>query len=73
MRYTSGLEVRLGDRIRFSNGDIAIVVLSADTEEYAAEFPKAEWLSIKRGVLVRTEAGALVELDDSLINDIEPL
>jgi hypothetical protein len=42
-----------------------IVVFSIDTNEYSDEFPKDWGDYFKDGVMVRTDNGALVHLDDS--------
>ncbi len=34
MKYADGTEVRLGERVRIGNGDIGIVVVSIDTNEF---------------------------------------
>jgi hypothetical protein len=64
MRYPDGSEARLGDRVRFSNGDEGFIVFSIDTDEYAPDFPKAEWEYLGKGVMVRTVQGALVHYED---------
>jgi hypothetical protein len=35
-----------------------------DTGEYSAEYPEAEWGYLKTGVMVRTDRGARVRLED---------
>ena len=64
MNYPDGTEARLGDRVRFSNGDEGVIVFSLDTDEYAADFGKAEWEYLGQGVMVRTVQGALVHYED---------
>jgi hypothetical protein len=71
MHYSNGVEVRLGDRIRLFGGDIGLVVFSIDTDEYSAEFPREDWAYLQQGVMVRTDAGALVHIDDSHANEIK--
>ncbi len=66
MKYTDGSEARLGDRVRIRNGEIGEIVVSVDTDEYGAEYPKNEWEHLETGVLVRTEKGALVRFADPL-------
>jgi len=63
MRYKNGSAVRLGDRVRLSNGDEGTVVFSIDTDEYSPDFPKAEWSYLSKGVMVRTTQGALVHFE----------
>jgi len=71
MKYASGDQVKLGDRIRISNGEMAVVVISADSGEYDESFPKEEWKDIRDGILVKTDSGALVQFDQSLCNELE--
>src|SRR5258706_11614974 len=61
--YPDGTEARLGDRVRFSNGDEGVIVFSIDADEYAPDFPKAEWAYLGKGVMVRTVQGALVHYE----------
>ena len=73
MRYPSGVTIKVGDRVRLSNGDSGVVVFCVDTGEYADEFPKEEWQYLKTGVMVKTNGGALVHLSDPNNNDVMPL
>ena len=70
MKYTDGTEARLGDRVKFSNGDLGFVVLSIDTDEYSKEFPKEEWSYLDKGLMVRTDNGALIHYEDPNIEEI---
>lgn len=71
MRDKNAKSVKLGDRIRISNGDLALVVISADSDEYSSEFPRSECSFVAKGILVKTDSGALVQLDESLGAEIE--
>jgi len=64
MRYMSGELVRLGDRVRLANDDVGSVVLSIDTGEFTEELPKVAWQQYSEGIVVKTDAGALVMLRD---------
>jgi hypothetical protein len=66
MKYADGSEARLGDRVRIRNGETGVIVVSVDTGEFSAEYPKGEWEHLKTGVLVRTDKGALVRFADPL-------
>ena len=65
MKYADGTEVRLGDRVRITNGDTGTVVASMDTNEYGPEAPRENWAHMGEGILVRTDLGAIVQFDDS--------
>lgn len=64
MKYEDGTEVRYGDKVRIITNETALVVFSIDTNEYSDEFPKAQWEYLKKGVMVRTEKGALIHVED---------
>jgi hypothetical protein len=62
MRYRDGVEVRLGDRVKVFDADVGTVVFSIDTDEYAAEFPKAVWNYLKKGVMIQIEAPSFISM-----------
>jgi hypothetical protein len=64
MKYPDGTDARLGDRVQFSNGERGTIVLCLDTDEYSAEFPKEQWSYLVKGVMIRTDVGALVHYED---------
>ena len=70
MKYPDGTEAKLGDRVQLSNGERGIIVFSIDTNEYAADFPKEQWSYLSSGVMIRTDAGALVHYEDPNIEEI---
>jgi hypothetical protein len=52
MNYPDGQEVRVGDRVRMGDDSDGVVVFSIDRDEYAADYPKADWTYLKVGVMV---------------------
>ena len=64
MKYADGTEVRLGERVRIGNGDIGLVVVSIDTNEFDPQFSAEDWADLKTGVLIVTETGALTHLEE---------
>lgn len=66
MKYSDGSEARLGDRVRIRNGDLGRIVISIDTDEFAPGYPPSDWKSLRSGVLVLTDKGALVRFVDPL-------
>ena len=66
MKYDDGSTAHLGDKVVIRNGDTGIVVFSVDTNEFAAEYPQADWPDVKSGVMVLTDKGALVRFADPL-------
>lgn len=64
MKYSDGVEIRMGDRVRLHGMHNGVVVVSVDTDEYSDECAKNVWESeLKSGVLVKCDEGALVHLD----------
>jgi hypothetical protein len=63
MEYPDGSTVKLGDRVRLRNGETGRVVISVDSGEYSADFPKEDWTSLESGILIQTDRGALVHLE----------
>lgn len=58
--------MRQGNRVLISNGDIGVVVVSVDTDEFSPEFPKEDCHDeLETGVMVQTERGALVHFESS--------
>ena len=64
MRYPDGEEARIGDRVRIGEKEHGIVVCSPDTEEYSDDYPRIEWQSLGKGVLVKFEQIGLVHYID---------
>jgi hypothetical protein len=69
MKYSNGIEIRLGDCVKLYGVHTGIVVFSVDADEYSNEFPKNEWAYLKSGVMVRTDNGALIHFACSDVND----
>ena len=70
MKYPDGTEARLGDHVQFSNGEQGIVVFSIDTNEYSTDFPREQWSYLTRGVMIKTDTGALVHYEDPNIEEV---
>jgi hypothetical protein len=71
MQYADGKPIGLGDRVRLLSGETGTIVFSIDSNEYSDGFPKKEWEYLKTGVMVKTDAGALVHFKDPNSGDIE--
>ena len=70
MKYPDSSLARLGDRVRFSNGDFGIIVLSIDTNEYSADYPEDKWCDLGSGVMILTDNGALVRYCDPVPDNL---
>ena len=55
--------MRLGDRVKQKNGPVGVIVVSWDTNEYSAEYPKHHWEYLHTGILVSFSNGALVRFE----------
>ena len=66
MKYADGTVARVGDRVRIRNGDRGVIIASIDTGEYSSEATKQDWEHLGIGIIVRTDAGALVHFEDPL-------
>ena len=51
MKYTDGLEIRIGDKVRLGQ-DEGTVVCSIDAKEFSIEHPEEQWGYLKKGIMV---------------------
>jgi hypothetical protein len=65
MKYSSGEEAMLGDRVAIGRWSTGVVVCSIDRNEYSKNYPREHWSYLKRGVLVLTEAAGLIHYEDA--------
>jgi len=63
LRYTTGEEVELGDRVQFS-GTFATVVMLSDGEAYQTALGYEDYAGAERGLMVCDDDGTLTNLDD---------
>lgn len=69
MKYPTGEEVHVGDRVRLWGGCHGLVVASMDTDEYSTEHPKEHWDYLGRGVVIDSDRAGLIhypEADEDL-------
>jgi hypothetical protein len=64
MKYPSGEDVRLGDRVKFGSWSHGTVVCSIDDDQYSPEYPKSSWAYLGRGVMVLTDAAGLIHYEE---------
>lgn len=60
MKYTTGEEIKLWDRVQMWDGCKAIVVFSNDSKEYSPAFPENEWSYLGSGVMFATDKAGLI-------------
>jgi hypothetical protein len=64
MFYEDGRTVRVGDRLKTSDGIYGVVVCSLDTEEYSERFPASEWSYLGKGILLESPEVGIVHYPD---------
>lgn len=65
MKYLTGEEVTIWDRVQAWDGCRGIVVFSIDADQFSDRFPKADWAHLERGMMMDTESAGLVHLKES--------
>ena len=63
LRYTSGEEIQLGDRVQFS-GTFATVVMVSDGENCQTVPGYEDYAGAERGLMICDDDGELTSLDD---------
>lgn len=72
MRYPSGEDIRIGDRVRLA-GREGVVVFSIDAGEFSGEFPQKDWAYLGAGVMLRIKGIGLVHMEGAPDPDLEPI
>lgn len=52
MKYPDGQSVKVGDKVSLGQDNGGIVVCSIDDNEYTEAYPKDQWSSLGKGVLI---------------------
>jgi hypothetical protein len=65
MLYKDGQAVRVGDRLRSSDGISGEVVCSFDTDEYSERYPAAQWAYLGKGILLDSPEAGLVHYPET--------
>jgi len=63
LRYTSGEEIQLGDRVQLA-GTYATVVVVSDGESYQTAPGYEDYAGVERGLMISDDDGELTNLDD---------
>jgi hypothetical protein len=64
LRYTSGEEVQLGDRVQHA-GTFATVVVVSDGETYQTAVGYEDYAGVDRGLTICDDDGGLLTVDDT--------
>lgn len=70
MNYTSGEQVKLGDKVELEKDNAGMVVCVFDDREYGEGYPETEWSYITKGVLINFPLYGLIHYESSLEPDI---
>jgi len=60
MKYMSGEEVKVGDKVKLGLDENGLVVCSIDSGEYIEEFSEAQWGYLKKGVMINFPMWGLI-------------
>ena len=60
MKYASGQELKIGDRVRLGDDSSGIVVYIIDTGEGSDDHPAGSWDYLKQGSMIRFEKYGLI-------------
>ena len=63
MMYPDGQEAHIGDKVELWSETEGIVVCSIDSKEYSTEYPEAEWVYLKKGVLIYSSQAGLIHYE----------
>jgi hypothetical protein len=69
MRYYSGKEVLVGDRVRLWKGKLGYVVCDLDRREFSDAYTENDWGNLKWGILIAADSGDVFhneEFDEDL-------
>jgi hypothetical protein len=61
------IKLELGDRVLVEDNDLGTVVFSTISDRFSTNFPKEAWGHMKPGVMIETDAGALIFFDSEYL------
>jgi hypothetical protein len=64
MKYHSGREVAVGDRVKLWHDKRGTVVCSIDSGKYSPNFPREEWEYLASGIVIETDSGEVFHYSD---------
>jgi hypothetical protein len=65
VKYLTGEEVLIWDRVQAGDGCRGLVVFSLDADQFSYRFPKAHWAYLERGMMIDTESVGLMHLKEA--------
>ena len=70
MKYLSGQNIKLHDRVQLWKDRFGKVVCIIEDSLFSDEFPQADWAFLQKGLLVKLDDGQLIhypEIDEDLL------
>lgn len=64
MKYSSGQEIRLGDKVKLGNDSGGVVVAVLERQEFEPGYSAADWAYLQRGVLVAFPLHGLIHYEE---------
>lgn len=64
MKYPTGEDVCLGDKVKAWQGNYGKVVCCFADQVFGESFPAAAWQHLKNGILVDTEKAGLIHIEE---------
>ena len=61
-KHRDGTEIHVGDRV-FYHGQAGRVAIVAEHGQYAPDYPKEEWPTIRTGLMIHFDNGARLHFD----------
>jgi hypothetical protein len=71
MRYSNGIEPKLGDRVQLSNGEHATIIADIIGNSFESELIRKSSSDCLAGYMVRTDGGALVSFEEASTHDFD--
>ena len=62
LKYSDGNIINIGDRV-FYDGQAGRIVIIAESNAYAADYPKEVWSHITTGLMIHFDNGARLHFD----------
>jgi hypothetical protein len=69
MKDKKGITIRLGNRLKLSNGDQGLVVCNIDSGDYSNDYPESDWGYLTEGILVVSKKIGLVHYTQEDVNN----
>ncbi len=65
MKYLSGEDLQVGDRVKLWDGNLGVIVCSIDDGVYSPGFSKEDWEYLNEGVLIDSEKAGVIHVTEA--------